>query len=200
MIAGIIILIVVLISSVILHEIAHGLTALWFGDNTAKRAGRLTLNPIPHIDPIGSIIVPAVLFLVGGFIFAWAKPVPVDFDNLRPRKLGMICVSLAGVATNFLIAIIAALIFRATADSHSFFGAVLFTAVLINVILGIFNLIPIPPLDGSRLVTMWMPDELRQRLEAMSIFFIFLIFLLIPYLPIWFLIRPVVIFLTGMPL
>jgi len=195
-------LIVILLFSVILHEIAHGWTALKFGDPTAKYLGRLTLNPIPHLDLFGSIILPALLAISGGMIFGWAKPVPVRFDRLRPRRLGIACVALAGIVTNLIIAVVAGLIFRlfiAVEFSNEFVYSLLFVVVYLNVLLAILNLLPVPPLDGSRILTLYASDETIMRLEQMSFVFMIALFLSLPYLfsflsPI---ILTVVSFLTG---
>jgi Zn-dependent protease len=158
----------VLVFSIVLHEVAHGWAARWQGDNTAYMLGRLTLNPIPHIDPIGSILVPAILSLMpGGLIFGWAKPVPVNPRNFRNFKRGDIIVSLAGVAVNLLLAI--AFIFvmagsewliRLAPDmiqSWSILRAMAMYGIQINLVLMLFNLIPIPPLDGSHVFYYLLP-------------------------------------------
>lgn len=192
------IVIVVLIVSVIFHEVAHGLVALWFGDDTAKRAGRLTLNPISHIDPFGSILLPALMFFLGGFIFAWAKPVPVNFNVLRPRKIGIICVSLAGIFTNFVLAVLAASTVRIIGIDNEIIPAdFLVLVVYLNVLLGIFNLFPIPPLDGSRILTMWLPQNLALAIERLGMLGFIVLIILLPYLPIGALIKTVAGLLIG---
>jgi len=142
--------------AIIGHEIMHGLAAYRYGDPTAKLAGRLSINPIVHIDPIGTILVPALLYISqAGFIFGWAKPVPVDMRVVLKNggEWGAIVVSLAGVTYNFLLALLAALLLPLFEDVESYLGSflILFLAhtVLINVVLGVFNLWPIPPLDGA---------------------------------------------------
>ncbi len=193
------VIIAVLIFSIVCHEVAHGWTAYKFGDPTAKYAGRITLNPIPHIDLFGSIIVPGLLLMTGAPVLAWAKPVPVDFGQLRPRRLGMFCVSIAGVAVNLAIALVASLLIR---WGYNFLGPVLLNVllmlVMINVLLAIFNLVPIPPLDGSRLLTLWLPEHISMRIESMSLFFFIALIMLISYLPIWPLVQWIVCLLTGM--
>ncbi|MEX2100771.1 MAG: site-2 protease family protein, partial [Acidimicrobiia bacterium] len=153
-----------LVVAVILHEISHGVVALWFGDHTAKDAGRLTLNPVPHIDPVGSVFLPAMGALLGVPVIAWAKPVPVNPTRLRHPRRDMLYVSLAGPTTNFALMVLAALAARAAYDPSMLplFGAtiydlplgvqILFFFAFVNLFLGLFNLLPIPPLDGSALI------------------------------------------------
>jgi Zn-dependent protease len=152
--------IAVLVMSVVVHEVSHGWMAYILGDSTAKLAGRLTLNPIPHIDPVGSIIVPLVLSLLpGGIVFGWAKPVPYNPYNLKVKN-GPAYVALAGPASNFIIAIIFSLFIR-TGLGVSLLGVqalpILSTVVLVNIMLGLFNLIPVPPLDGSTILFSFFP-------------------------------------------
>lgn len=156
-----IILLAVLFPSVILHEISHGALALAFGDDTAKRAGRLTLNPVPHVDPLGTVIVPALLVLTTGTAFGWAKPVPVNTAGLRHPRNQTVLVSLVGPAANIALALVAALVLRLVAayDSSSLAVQVIFYAGVVNVILAVFNLLPIPPLDGSAVVERLLPDR-----------------------------------------
>jgi Zn-dependent protease len=155
----IIIFIVVLVFSIIFHEVAHGLMAERLGDPTARYAGRLTLNPIPHIDPIGSILFPLLFllptFLTGtppGFLLAWAKPVPVDYRNIRDIKLGMFLISIVGPLTNFVLAILAAIVYRVVPNLSDAGADLLALTVNVNVLLAVFNLFPIPPLDGSKIL------------------------------------------------
>lgn len=189
-----IIIFAVLVPSVILHEIAHGAVALWFGDDTAKRAGRLTLNPVPHIDPFGTVLLPALLALSGLGAFGWAKPVPVSPSRLRNPRQQTLLVSLAGPATNIALALAAALWF-ATRDADAvtrvlfdlpgtpMADRVVFFAGFVNVILAAFNLIPLPPLDGSAVIERflphtWWPQWLRFRQYSMGI--LLLVVLLLP--------------------
>lgn len=147
------IFIVILLFSVIFHEVAHGLMAERLGDPTARFAGRLTLNPIPHIDLFGSILLPAILLAVHSpILFGAAKPVPVNYQNLRNFKRDMILVALAGPFTNFILAILAALVLRVFPGISALGQTLLAQTVLMNLVLGIFNLIPIPPLDGSKVL------------------------------------------------
>ncbi|HXK39276.1 MAG TPA: site-2 protease family protein [Candidatus Paceibacterota bacterium] len=173
--------IAILILSIIVHEIAHGLAANALGDPTAKYAGRLTLNPVPHIDPVGSIILPLVTYFSGGFIFGWAKPVPYNPYNLRNQTWGESLVALAGPASNVAIAVLFGLLVRLAPLSQSF-TTIFSLVVLVNLSLAIFNLIPIPPLDGSKILFAFLPiSALRVRyfLEQWGFFVVilFVIFL-----------------------
>jgi len=159
----------------VLHEMAHGYVAWLFGDQTAKRQGRITFNPIPHIDPLWTIAIPLVAYFLsnGTFIIGGAKPVPVDPRNYRRPVLGDICVSVAGVAVNFLVAVIMILLLNIVhivsgnfADSLAVY--VMLHVALLNIVLGMFNLIPIPPLDGSHLFKYLLPRELRSRYEMLG--------------------------------
>jgi Zn-dependent protease len=147
------IFIFILLFSVIFHEVAHGLMAEKLGDPTARFAGRLTLNPIPHIDLFGSILLPAFLLLVNSpFIFGAAKPVPVNFMNLRNVRSGMILVAIVGPLTNIALAAIAAITFRLAPDLSLFGQELLLRTISLNIILALFNMVPIPPLDGSKVL------------------------------------------------
>jgi Zn-dependent protease len=159
-----------LIVAVILHEVAHGVVASWFGDDTARRAGRLTLNPLPHIDPVGSIVMPALGALTGVPVLAWAKPVPVNPQRMKDPRRDMVLVGLAGPTTNFLLMAVAAVAARAMFDPRSVpptFGfsdlplsvQIVFSFAMVNLFLGLFNLLPIPPLDGSHLVARVLPER-----------------------------------------
>jgi Zn-dependent protease len=148
--------------SIVIHEVSHGFMAEYFGDNTARNAGRLTLNPLKHLDMFGSILLPAVLILShAGFLFGWAKPVPYNPNNLSDRKWGTIWVAAAGVLANFFIAIVFGLIIRFSADLNLPTGFYFITSaiVTVNLALGIFNLIPIPPLDGSKILFSFLPES-----------------------------------------
>lgn len=163
--AGIVLLIIV--GSVILHELSHGLVALWLGDRTAKDSGRLTLNPLKHIDPVMSIAVPIVLYLLHAPVFGGAKPVPVNYRNLKWREWGMALTAFAGPFTNFLIALISFLIghFSGALYSVGVANFIFSELVVINLGFMVFNLIPIPPLDGSRILYAISPDSVRKFLE-----------------------------------
>lgn len=152
----------ILIFSIILHEVAHGYAADKLGDPTARYAGRLTLNPIPHIDILGSIILPIISSLSpGGFLFGWAKPVPYNPYNLtKAPRWGEFIVAAAGPGTNFALTLVFALLARVVEDPS--FVAICFIGVLVNLWLGILNLIPIPPLDGSKVLSGLLPSSLAQ--------------------------------------
>ncbi len=163
--------IAVLILSIIVHEVSHGFAAQWLGDPTARLQGRLTLNPIPHLDPLGSIILPALLVMTHApFFFGWAKPVPYNPYNLRNQKWGEAIVAGAGPGVNILLALIFGLIVRFGAGSvSSAFLQLASIIVLVNVMLAIFNLLPIPPLDGSKILRSVLPYRANitfQRFEA----------------------------------
>jgi Zn-dependent protease len=179
-----------LVVAVILHEISHGVVALWFGDRTAKEAGRITLNPIPHIDPFGSIVLPAMGAIVGLPVLAWAKPVPVNPSRLRKLRRDMLWVSLAGPTSNFLLMITSALAAKALFDpttvppSFSIVDLpldvrILFTFALVNLYLGLFNLLPIPPLDGSSLIERVLPGRWLPHWYKFRPFGFLVLFLLV---------------------
>ena len=182
-----VILIPCLIIAIVFHEVAHGWTALALGDPTAKEQRRLSLNPIRHVDPIGTLLVPGALALFGGPIFGWAKPVPVRGDRLRDPRFGMVAVAAAGPATNLVLAFIGALVFGAVSGTIIASGGTppdwLLSAggmfILINVFLALFNLLPIPPFDGSHIVGGLLPPKWAanwQKLQSMGmLFFIILI-------------------------
>lgn len=179
----IVVLISVLIFSVMIHEIAHGLAALWQGDWTAQQAGRLTLNPAKHLDPWGSFIVPLFLIISQvGVIFGWAKPVPYNPYNLRDQKYGPAIVGVAGPLSNLFLALFAGILMRlllvAGVSSSAFIFVPLFFFIQINILLMIFNLLPIPPLDGSKLLFTFLPisEHTKQLLEQYGFVFL-LIFL-----------------------
>lgn len=174
------------IFAITVHEVAHGWVALKFGDRTAQMMGRLTLNPIKHIDIIGTIIVPAVLFFLGGFLFGWAKPVPVTWQNLKNPKRDMAWVALAGPAANLLMIIFWGLIAKlgsTLAAKQALASAVMIgmsqVGIGINLALMLLNLLPIPPLDGSRVVTSLLPNRLGwqyNRLEPYGLIIIVVLY------------------------
>lgn len=175
-----------LIVAVILHEISHGVVALFYGDDTAKRAGRLTLNPIPHIDPLGSVILPAMAVL-GGFPFiGWAKPVPVNPMKLRDPRRQMLYVGLVGPFTNFALMFLSAIVARALADSPGIDARDVFEAfAYVNLFLGIFNLLPIPPLDGSSLIERVLPSRSLPAWYRFRPYGILVLFLAVFYLDVF---------------
>lgn len=191
--------IVILIFSVIVHEVSHGYVAYLLGDPTAHLKGRLTLNPIKHIDLYGSIILPILLLVVSGgsFVFGWAKPVPYNPYNIKNRRQGEFLIAAAGPASNLFIALIFGLLLRFTAipDASGMIAAtsyvsIVTTIVIINITLAIFNLIPLPPLDGSKLILPLLSNQygpFRQTLERIGP-----IFVLIAVFLIWQFIYPVV--------
>lgn len=168
--------ILILIFSIVLHEVMHGYVAMLFGDYTAERAGRLTLNPIPHIDPIGTILVPLLLISfsllsgTSGFLIGWAKPVPVNPLNFSNIRKGELFVSLAGIASNLALALIATVFYHLTVNFYPNFiiERSLQFAVSINLMLGIFNLIPIPPLDGANALLSQLPYKAAKEFEKIS--------------------------------
>ena len=173
-----VIALIILIFSAILHEIAHGFVAERLGDPTARLAGRLTLDPRKHIDPMMSIALPLILLISGSpIIIGAAKPVPVDPYNLRDGRKDMALVSLAGPLTNVLIAIIASLILKLV--PYSIFYYLLSTIVHLNLLLAIFNLVPIPPLDGSKIFSLLLPQKLADAFLSLGSVGIFIIFFLL---------------------
>ncbi len=158
-----------LLYSIIIHELAHGWVAYRMGDPTAKYAGRLTLNPIKHLDPIGT----AMLFIFG---FGWAKPVPVNFNHFHNTRLGLILVSSAGIIANMIFAFLAVLLLRLLSPSSSgSIGQLLYYLAQINIMLASFNLIPIPPLDGSKILMGFMPERFQYALSRLEPFGFFII-------------------------
>ena len=180
---GIVLILIIILISVILHELMHGVVAYWLGDKTAKYAGRLTLNPVKHIDPYMSIIVPVLLYIMGAPVFGGAKPVPVDSRNLKWREWGMALVAIAGPLTNFLLALMFFVIGHFTGLMYGNGGeipAFIFSEfVFVNIGFTIFNLIPIPPLDGSRLLYAIAPDSVRLFLVQMERYGIIIVYALI---------------------
>lgn len=194
------------VESIVLHEMAHGYVALLFGDRTAKERGRLTLNPIPHIDPTWTVVIPVIAYILskGSFIIGGAKPVPVNPYNFRRKVLGDICVSVAGVAVNLLIAVVmilllkVVLLFSGWAQAE-LAGHVLLKVALLNIVLAMFNLIPIPPLDGSHLFKYLLPQGLRSGYENLGRtgvgFIILIIFINLPV--VWRVFNAVLIWLVN---
>jgi Zn-dependent protease len=177
----------VLIPSIILHEISHGVVALAFGDDTAKRAGRLTLNPAKHVDPVGTILVPAVLSLSGLGAYGWAKPVPVSTNRLRSPRNHTVVVSLVGPVTNFILAALMGLAYvlvtplatRQGDFEPGLISQIFFIAGIANIVLGIFNLIPCPPLDGASVLERFIPARSLPEYYRLQPALMFLPFVLI---------------------
>ncbi len=183
--------IIVLIFSIIIHEISHGYVAELLGDPTARLQGRLTLNPLKHIDPIGSILVP-IITAFSGFAFGWAKPVPYNPYNLKNRRTGELLIAAAGPASNFLIAFVFGLFIRFGIGGSIIFLQLCGYIVLINISLAVFNLIPFPPLDGSKILFAAFPQsphwmQIRRNIEQYSIF---LVLILVIFL--WQFITPII--------
>lgn len=203
--------VVVLIMSVVVHEFSHGYVAHLFGDDTARVGGRLTLNPIKHLDPFGSVVLPLLLILMhAGFVIGWARPVPYNPNNFRDVKKGTLLVAIAGIIANLILAIFFGLLIRfatvfglppyiyGTVGLHPFYQ-IATIIVVVNLVLALFNLIPIPPLDGSKIIFTFIPTKYRyieNFLERWGMFFLlfFIIF-------IWSNIVPIVMvtfhFITG---
>ncbi len=206
------IIIIALIFSIVLHEVSHGYVANWLGDPTARLSGRLSGNPLVHIDPLGSIIIPGLLFLGGtGFLFGWAKPVPYNPYNLSNKKWGDALVSAAGPAVNILLALIfAALIhFSHILGLPELFVKIASYIVYLNILLAIFNLIPMPPLDGSKILVAFLPVKLAhsyqgfinsmERFGFMATFIFIFIFIILFWGPFSQLIITIFTLLTGLP-
>lgn len=202
----------VLIMSVIIHEFSHGYSAYLLGDDTARLNGRLTLNPLKHLDPFGSVILPLLLILMNtGFVIGWAKPVPYNPANLRKGKIGNFIVAVSGIVANLLIAIIFGLLIRFAPmlGIPAFnpdpllmnpFYKIASIIVMMNLVLALFNIIPIPPLDGSKILFSFLPAKLRYIESFLEQWGMFLLLFFIIFL--WSTIAPVVFyafsFLTGL--
>lgn len=172
---GIVEVIAIVLASMILHELMHGVVAYWLGDDTAKVQGRLTLNPLAHIDPVTTVLVPVLLYIAGLPPFGAAKPVPFNPARVRFDEYGAALVAIAGPLTNFVLAFIAfvlAQIFVGTASVSDFF----WLATTVNLSFFAFNIIPIPPLDGSRVLYAFAPDFIRRVMESMERYGIYIIF------------------------
>ncbi len=184
-ILSIVVVLGVILFSMVLHELAHGIVAYWLGDDTAKNDGRLTLNPLKHLDPVLSIAMPLMMLMFGGVVFGGAKPVPVDSRNLKFDPWGMTLVAIAGPLTNFLIALVSFLIgyWTGLLDAGGVVGIIFQQLVLVNLGFGVFNLLPIPPLDGSRVVYAIAPDPVRDVMEKMESFGIVIVMILVVVAP-----------------
>ncbi len=198
--------VIVLIMSVVVHESAHGYVAEYLGDPTARHAGRLTLNPLKHIDPIGSVILPLLLTVLhAGFVVGWAKPMPYIESNLRNRRWGPLAVSAAGVSVNIAFAVIFGLSIRVAGMLGEFAPAYISIATvitLVNLLLAFFNLIPVPPLDGSKILFSLFPSSARLSDIRAKVEYVSLPLLLVFVLFVWPAVLPfmsrVFMLLTGM--
>ena len=194
--------IIILIASAIVHEYMHGFVADRLGDPTARVSGRLTLNPLPHIDLWGSIVVPLLLILSNvGFVFGWAKPVPFNPNNLKDKKYGPAKVAAAGPLGNLILAVAFGLILRLGIFQAGAMIELLAIIVYINLILMVFNLVPIPPLDGSRILSAFLPYSWQKRFDELENYGMILVFLFVFFA--FSIISPIIGFLfsllTGIP-
>jgi Zn-dependent protease len=198
--------IIILILSIVIHEVSHGYAALHYGDRTAEYQGRLTLNPLKHLDPFGSVILPILLYISssGSFVFGWAKPVPYNPHNLKPGRWPEAYVALAGPLSNIIIAIIFSILLRFTIPLGFGVGffSIISLIVFINLTLAVFNLVPLPPLDGSKLLIALFPEKLYQMRGFFERYGMILTLIFIFF--IWQFVAPLVGILygvlTGMPL
>ena len=179
-----------LIIAIVFHEVAHGLVARQFGDPTAERMGRLTLNPIKHVDPVGTLILPMLLAVAHAPIFGWAKPVPVRADRMRNPRRDMIIVALAGPGMNLLLAVVATAILAlglamggGQMTAGGFIASNALNFLLINIFLAVFNLIPLPPFDGGHVVEGLLPRPLAARFHSLGRFSLPILFALLLILP-----------------
>ncbi len=193
--------IIILIFSIVIHEVSHGYAALALGDKTAQSEGRLTLNPLKHLDPFGSVILPIISYMLGGFIFGWAKPVPYNPYNLRNAKRDPALVAVAGPLSNLGLALIFGLVIRLAPKMGGFLPATFLpnfltisgTIILVNVILAVFNLVPIPPLDGSKILFALFPYRWRHIQNFLESYGMILLLIFIIFL--FNLISPIILFL-----
>ena len=174
-----------IILAITLHEAAHGYVALLCGDDTAKRMGRLTLNPLKHIDPFGSIVLPGILFLAGSpFLFGYAKPVPVNFLRLHNPRWDSVYVAAAGPLMNIFLAFVSAFLLRFAYTGPEALKEALVLSLTFNVVLALFNMLPIPPLDGWRVLTSFLPSSLARlsfRLEPYGLLIVFVVLIVLPF-------------------
>ena len=171
-----------LVFSTVLHELAHGYTAYWLGDETAKLNGRLSLNPLRHIDPYMSIILPVLLYLMGGPIFGGAKPVPINTRNLKGREWGFALVAIAGPLMNILLAFIFFLLWFFIGHGSDLWGGILINSMYMNMGFALFNMIPIPPLDGSRVLYALAPDFVKRFMESIEHVGIIFVYIMVSFL------------------
>lgn len=172
--------ILILIPSIIVHEVSHGFVADKLGDSTARDAGRLTLNPIPHIDPFGSVLLPAMLALANGPLFGWAKPVPVNPGRFRNPTSHMAITAVAGPISNIVLAALLARLLYPSLSGVP--GEIVFWVIALNLFLAVFNMLPIPPLDGSRLLPLVLPERGREIFRQFEQFGFIILFALLFFL------------------
>ncbi len=190
--------IIVFFMSAALHELGHAWTAEKFGDPTPRREGRITMNPLVHIDPIGTIILPALCLLIGAPMFGWAKPVNVNFNNIYPFRKGLFWVAIAGVIMNAIIALTAAFMLAAFSLAlGAVMQKVLVFAVFLNLLLIVFNLIPIPPLDGSKILLLIAPREFNNFMKQHAQILFIMLIIFFPYLPFGKWVHALTYILTG---
>lgn len=188
-------LIVPMVFAIVFHEVAHGLAAKWLGDPTAQERGRLSLNPIRHVDPVGTVVLPGALALMGLPVFGWAKPVPVVPQRMRNPRLGMMLSAAAGPASNFIQALVGAVLLGLLVAAYGsveepgealrFLVMMLSYVLMINVFIGLFNLIPVPPFDGSHIVEGLLPRPLAQAygsIRGYGLLLVLLVIVVLPYL------------------
>lgn len=172
--------IIIFFLAVVIHEYAHGVTAYWLGDRTAKYAGRLTLNPLAHIDPFGTILLPILLIISRSpVIFGWAKPVPINYWGLRNPKKDILWVGLAGPLANIILAASLSLLLKMGLTVSTFITHLILQGILINLVLAVFNLMPIPPLDGSRILISILPANLTKQYAAIERYGFIILFILL---------------------
>jgi Zn-dependent protease len=188
-IAEIALFVIPIIIAITFHEAAHGFVALWCGDDTAKRAGRLTLNPIRHIDPFGTVILPLLLIFTAGFAFGYAKPVPVNFEALKHPRLDMVRVAAAGPAMNVVLAFVSVLLISTLGalegETAALIGNLLLSSVSLNMLLAVFNMLPIPPLDGGKVLAAVLPGPGMRaylHLERYGMLLLLMVLFVLPML------------------
>lgn len=168
--------IVILIISLLVHELAHGAMAYLCGDNTAKNYGRLSLNPLHHLDPLGTIFPIILIFLGAPFVFGWAKPVPINYWRLKHGRVGEFLVAVAGIISNIILALVGLILLKYL--TNNIFSSLCIYLIRLNILLAVFNILPIPPLDGSRILASMVGGELRETIFSLDQYGIFIILVL----------------------